>query len=105
MSLAIGDVLNHRYRITALLGQGGMGAVYKAWDLNLKKPVAVKENFDTLPDAQRQFEREATLLARVSHSNLPRVTDHFVLSEGGQYLVMDWSGLSLIHISEPTRPY
>ena len=90
MSLAIGDVLNHRYRITALLGQGGMGAVYKAWDLNLKKPVAVKENFDALPDAQRQFEREATLLARVSHSNLPRVTDHFVLSEGGQYLVMDY---------------
>lgn len=90
MSLAVGEVLNNRYRIAALLGQGGMGAVYRAWDLNLKMAVAVKENYDASADAQRQFEREATLLARLSHSNLPRVTDHFALPGRGQYLVMDY---------------
>ena len=90
MSLAVGEVLNIRYRIAALLGQGGMGAVYRAWDLNLKMAVAVKENYDASADAQRQFEREATLLARLSHPNLPRVTDHFAVPGRGQYLVMDY---------------
>ena len=90
MSLDIGEVLNNRYRIVTLLGQGGMGAVYRAWDLNLKMAVAVKENTDASVDAQRQFEREATLLARLSHPNLPRVTDHFTLPGAGQYLVMDY---------------
>ncbi len=90
MSPAVGEVLNNRYRIAALLGQGGMGAVYRAWDLNLKMAVAVKENADASTDAQRQFEREVTLLARLSHPNLPRVTDHFALPDRGQYLVMDY---------------
>ncbi len=90
MALQIGEVLNNRYRIAALLGQGGMGAVYRAWDVNLKMAVAVKENADASADAQRQFEREATLLAHLSHPNLPRVTDHFTLPGAGQYLVMDY---------------
>jgi len=42
-----GQVLNNHYRIVKLLGQGGFGAVYKAWDLYLKSPCAVKENLDT----------------------------------------------------------
>ncbi len=85
-----GDILQGRYRIVRLVGQGGFGAVYRAWDTNLKVPVAVKENNDTAADAQRQFEREAHLLANLSHPNLPRVTDHFVLPNQGQYLVMDY---------------
>ncbi|WP_374689400.1 serine/threonine protein kinase [Promineifilum sp.] len=90
MPLATGDVLSSRYRIVQLLGQGGMGAVYRAWDLNLKKTVALKENSDASPEARQQFEREATMLAHLSHPNLPRVTDHFFLSNQGQYLVMDY---------------
>ncbi len=90
MSLQTGQVLNSRYRIVKLLGQGGFGAVYRAWDSNLNKPCAVKENLDTSPEAQRQFTREATVLANLSHSNLPRVTDHFILPGQGQYLVMDF---------------
>lgn len=90
MPLQTGQVLNQRYRIVKLLGQGGFGAVYRAWDSNLNKPCAVKENLDTSPEAQRQFNREATVLANLSHPNLPRVTDHFILPGQGQYLVMDF---------------
>ena len=90
MPLQAGQMLNNRYRIVRLLGQGGFGAVYRAWDTNLNKPCAVKENLDTSPEAQRQFTREATVLANLSHENLPRVTDHYILPDQGQYLVMDF---------------
>ena len=85
-----GHVLNNRYRIVSLLGQGGMGAVYRAWDINLNKPVAIKENLDTSTKAQEQFIREAQILARLSHPHLTRVTDYFFIPDQGQYLVMDY---------------
>jgi len=90
MPLKIGQVLDRRYRIDGLLGQGGFGAVYKAWDLSLERACAVKENLDTSEVARRQFTREATVLASLSHPNLPRVTDHFFVPGIGQYLVMDF---------------
>lgn len=90
MPLQTGQVLNNRYRIVKLLGQGGFGAVYRAWDINLNKPCAVKENLTALPEAQRQFQREARVLASLTHPNLPRVIDHFTIAEQGQYLVMDF---------------
>lgn len=90
MPLETGRVLNNRYRIVSRLGQGGFGAVYRAWDLNLKRPCAVKENLETNPESQQQFENEATVLANLYHQHLPRVTDHFVLPNQGQYLVMDF---------------
>jgi hypothetical protein len=90
MPLQTGQMLNNRYRIVKLLGQGGFGAVYRAWDTNLSRPCAVKENLDTSPEAHRQFSREATVLANLSHPNMPRVTDHFSLAGQGQYLVMDF---------------
>ena len=90
MTLNTGTILNNRYRIVKLVGQGGFGAVYRGWDTALDRPVAVKENFDTGPESQRQFEREAKLLAGLRHPNLPVVIDHFVLPGQGQYLVMDF---------------
>ena len=91
MPLNIGDRIYHdRYRIDGLLGQGGMGAVYKGWDFNLEMVVAIKENLDLNPEAQKQFNREASMLARLVHPNLPRVTDYFTLPDQGQYLVMDY---------------
>jgi serine/threonine protein kinase/Tol biopolymer transport system component len=67
-----------------------MGAVYKAFDINLGVAVAVKENLFTTEEYARQFRREATILASLRHPNLPRVTDHFVIEGEGQYLVMDF---------------
>lgn len=85
-----GKTLLGRYRIEHELGRGGFGAVYQAWDTSLERACAVKENLNTSPAAQRQFAREATVLANLSHPNLPRVTDHFSIPDQGQYLVMDF---------------
>ena len=90
MALSQGQILNNRYRIVRLLKVGGFGAVYRAWDLNLQRPCAVKENNQTSADSTRQFMKEATILANLSHPNLPRVTDHFIIPNQGQYLVMDF---------------
>jgi len=90
MTLTQGQTIQGRYRVAGLLGQGGFGAVYKGWDVNLNRPVAIKENLDMTPEAQRQFQHEAQMLSDISHANLPRVTDHFVIPNLGQYLVMDF---------------
>jgi len=90
MPLQTGEILNNRYRIARLLGQGGFGAVYRAWDLSLNIACALKENLDATAEAQRQFAREAIILGNLDHPGLPRVTDHFSLPGRGQYLVMDY---------------
>jgi serine/threonine protein kinase len=90
MTLDRGYLLNKRYRIVEVLGQGGMAAVYRAVDENLGVEVAVKENLFTTEEYARQFRREAVILANLRHPNLPRVTDHFVVEQQGQYLVMDY---------------
>ncbi len=85
-----GSLLNNRYRIVEVLGQGGMAAVYRAIDENLGVEVAVKENLFTTEEYARQFRLEATILAGLRQPNLPRVSDHFVIEAQGQYLVMDY---------------
>ncbi|MFM8320303.1 MAG: protein kinase domain-containing protein, partial [Chloroflexota bacterium] len=96
-----GAVLEQRYRVIRLLGQGGFATVYQAWDEHLQRACAIKENQLTTPEAQRQFEREARLLADLRHPNLPRVTDHFLVPGRGQYLVMDYvAGENLHHLLE-----
>lgn len=90
MRLNRGSLLHERYRILEILGQGGMGSVYRALDINLGMEVAVKENLFTTEDYIRQFRREANILATLRHPNLPRVTDHFVRPREGQYLIMDY---------------
>ncbi|MBN2549003.1 MAG: protein kinase [Anaerolineales bacterium] len=90
MAVPLGQALNNRYRIDKLLGQGGFGAVYLAWDNNFQLPCAIKENRETSPEAQRQFLREAQILHNLRHPNLPLVKDYFILPGQGQYLVMDY---------------
>lgn len=92
-----GTILRERYKIVASVGAGGMGAVYEAEDMRLAgRRCAVKEirlGADVEPaaraQAQEQFYREASILARLDHPTLPKVSDYF--SEGNQdYLVMDF---------------
>lgn len=85
-----GQVFNNRYKIISTLGQGGFGAVYKVWDDNLQRHCAIKENLQVSAEAQKQFKREAIMLANLNHPHLVRVTDYFFISDRGQYLVMDF---------------
>ena len=94
MPLSKGQVLQKRYRVVHLLGQGGMGAVYRAWDLRLDIPVALKEmvpqpglDSKTLAHLREQFTQEAKVLARLEHPHLVNVTDYFKESPNA-YLVM-----------------
>jgi serine/threonine protein kinase len=89
-------MLKGRYIIVTRVGQGGMGAVYKASDTRENRLVAIKElsesnaaNQAERDDARGGFRREAEMLARLNHRNLPRVYDFFEDS-GKQYLVMDF---------------
>jgi serine/threonine-protein kinase len=90
MSLNTGQVIHNRYRIVKLLGQGGFGAVYKAWDTTLNGPCALKESLDLSSANQQQFALEASLLFNLRHPNVPRVFDQFNIAGQGQYLVMDF---------------
>jgi serine/threonine-protein kinase len=90
MPLTAGQILQGRYRIEQILGQGGMGAVYRAIDLRLNRACAVKENLDTVPAAREQFALEAQFLVRLGkHPSLVQVYDFLVEPDGVQYLVME----------------
>jgi serine/threonine-protein kinase len=108
-----GTILRSRYRIVRLVGEGGAGAVYEAEDLRLEgRRCAIKE---IIPDptgrpalvaqAQEQFRREASTLARLDHPNLPKVSDYF--SEVGRdYLVMDYvAGQDLRSLVDEARQH
>jgi serine/threonine-protein kinase len=97
MPLEAGGVLRERYQIKEFISRGGMGSIYLAEDLRLQgRLCAVKEvrldpslSEETLNQTRAQFLREATVLARLDHPNLPKVSDFF--SEGqSDYLVMDY---------------
>src|ERR1051326_3700563 len=90
-------VLQERYVITQKLGQGGMGAVYRAGDRRLSTVSwAVKEMSQSAitgplerQQARDAFRQEAEMLAALNHPNLPRVTDHFE-QDSKAYLVMEY---------------
>ena len=97
VTLHTNSILRERYKITNIVGQGGMGSVYRAEDLRLPgrlcaiKVVVPDPNLtaEQQSQAQSQFLREASILAQLDHPNLPKVSDFF--SEDGQdYLVMDY---------------
>ena len=95
--LKTGEVLRNRYKIRRIIGRGGMGSIYLADDLRLEgRQCALKEveHDRTLPQevvnqARDQFLREATVLARLDHPNLPKVSDFFSIGPR-DYLAMDF---------------
>ncbi len=96
-SLQNDTILRERYRLTNIVGQGGMGSIYRAEDLRLPgRLCAIKEvqpdpslSPEMQAQEQAQFLQEASILAQLDHPNLPKVSDYF--SENGrEYLVMDY---------------
>ncbi len=93
-----GTNLVNRYLIQEVIGVGGMGSVYRARDLhfpNVVKLVAVKEMINQAPDPLvrqtivQNFEREANILATLTHPSIPRIYDYFTL-DNRSYLVEEF---------------
>src|SRR5215469_4124718 len=87
-----GTVLAGRYRIVALLGRGGMGEVYRADDLTLDQPVALKFLPETLSSSESAIERfrnEVRLARQVAHPNVCRVYDLGEI-DGSYFLSMEY---------------
>jgi eukaryotic-like serine/threonine-protein kinase len=85
-------VLDHKYRFERLLGRGGMGSVYRARDLALDRPVAIKViRAELVRDAAAhgRLQREAQTLARLQHPSIVAVFDYGILEGGSPYLVME----------------
>ena len=76
--LPSGSLLGNRYEILAMLGQGGMGAVYKARDIELDRTVALKvirPEFAGQPEILQRFKQELILARKVTHRNVIRIFD------------------------------
>ncbi|MCM8749063.1 protein kinase [Thermomicrobiaceae bacterium CFH 74404] len=101
-------VLNGRYRLEELIGEGGMAVVYRGYDLALNRPVAVKilrGQYGSDASFLRRFEREAQSAARLAHPNIVNVYDvgH---DNGVHYIVMEYvRGQTLKHLILRQAPF
>jgi serine/threonine protein kinase/tetratricopeptide (TPR) repeat protein len=89
----IGRVIDGRYRIDALLGRGGMGTVYRAEHVAIRRTVALKllhSSLAGIPEVHRRFEREALAIGRIAHPNCVDVSDFGRLDDGSLFLVMEF---------------
>src|SRR3954462_1366532 len=95
----VGKVLSERYQIQALLGEGGMGAVYLAEHVLMHKRLAVKvlhQEMTRMPEIVARFEREAMAAAHIEHPNVAAATDFGKLADGSFFLVLEYvEGTSL----------
>ena len=90
--LAIGSLLDGRYRVDAIIGIGGMGRVYKAEHTGIGRAVAIKVLHSRLggsKEAAQRFQREALASGRLDHKNIVGVSDFGVTDDGSLYLVME----------------
>ncbi|HKE18950.1 MAG TPA: protein kinase [Kofleriaceae bacterium] len=89
----IGQIIDGRYRLTSLVGRGGMGAVFLAEHVTIRRPVAVKllvPSLAAIPELSRRFQREAFAIGRIDHPNCVSVMDFGRLENGSLYLVMEY---------------
>ncbi len=99
-----GDILDSKFRITGVLGSGGMGCVYLAEHLSLRRPVALKllhPAVEGIDEVNLRFEREAFAIGRVDHPNCVNVSDFGRLEDGTLYMVLEvLDGISLVDLIE-----
>jgi len=88
----LGLLIDGRYRLDATLGRGGMGLVYRAAHVGLRRQVAVKILHPSLaasPEVRNRFEREALAVGKIDHPNCVSVYDVGRLPDGSLYLAME----------------
>jgi len=88
-----GQVVDGRYRIVELIGEGGMGRVWRAEQERLHRAVAIKvlqRDYSAIPEVGERFQREAIAIARLDHPNCVAVQDFGRLPDGSLYLVMSF---------------
>lgn len=88
----VGRTIGGRFRIDAVIGEGAMGAVYRAHHLGLRKDVAVKllhRELTAHDEIVARFDREAAAASRLDHINCVRVLDFGSTDDGRSYLVME----------------
>jgi serine/threonine-protein kinase len=104
----VGTVLAGRYRIERLLGSGGMGSVYRAEHVLMRKACAVKvlhREMTQVKEVVARFEREAVAAARIEHPNVATATDFGQLENGSFYLVLEFiEGKSLSQLIAEVGP-
>ncbi|HEU4611317.1 MAG TPA: protein kinase, partial [Kofleriaceae bacterium] len=100
----VGMVVDGRYRLDSTIGRGGMGLVYRATHLGMRRTVAVKILHPSLaasPDVRSRFEREALAVGKVDHPNCVATYDVGRLPDGSLYLAMEYlDGKSLADVLE-----
>src|SRR4051794_39539379 len=88
----LGTIIDGRYRLDRLLGKGGMGVVYRAEHVAIRRTLAVKllhPALAAIPELRSRFEREAIAIGRIDHPNCVGVSDFGRLDDGTLFLVME----------------
>jgi serine/threonine protein kinase len=103
-TLETGTVVAGRYKVLGLIGKGGMGVVYRAEHVHMRKTVALKvlhREFLKVDEVVARFEREAVAAARIEHPNVVAASDFGKLEDGSFYLVLEFvDGQSLRSLIE-----
>ncbi len=89
----VGQILENRYKVEKLIGEGGMGRVYLAEHVDIGKKVAVKvlhPVYGRMPDLVERFRREARAASKIGHPNIVDVTDSGTTDDGSVYFVMEY---------------
>src|SRR6478735_3467068 len=93
MSLHLGDIIDGKYKILRLIGEGGMGVVYEGENVRIHRRVAIKILHTTVArseDAVQRFEREAQAAGRIGSDHIVEVLDLGELPGGDRYMVMEF---------------
>src|SRR5262249_43092065 len=100
----IGQLLDGRYQVRSLIGEGGMGRVYEAEHAEIGKRVAIKvlhPVYSRTPEVVERFRREARAASKIGHPNIVDVTDSGTTSDGSVYFVMEYlEGIELAKVIE-----
>src|SRR5450755_477132 len=93
MSLEVGQLVDNKYRIVRLIGEGGMGAVFEGENVRINRRVAIKvlhAAFAGNVEVMQRFEREAQAAGRIGNDHILEVLDLGVLADGDRFIIMEF---------------